>query len=320
TALIAWLLSIAGYFLVYQQTRQRLFMLVMVSAASALSLMNGDVYSVHFFFIAAAVPWILYAVRDAGGRLPYLVFPCVAFLASATNIIRSHAGTSVAIFGLVLLALAAMKSRKKLVVILLMIATAVVPAVLFSNVVQERDSYLRRMAPDAPIADSGHPFWHSVYIGLGFIDNPHVDKYLDEVAIEKVRSIDPQARFLSREYSDILRREIIRIVREDPKFVIRTLAAKAGIISVYVLLFVNIGVWAAFAFRKEAATDAAFLLSMLFTSLFGLLVVPYTNYLLGFIGFASQYSIVSVNHALDNRTFGDILRSIRQGRRPSCAE
>ena len=308
TAALAIIAALMGFFMLYRQWNQRIFALLVLSGSSYMALRNGDVYIISFFVVVAVVPWVLLAARSHEGSVSvYLIFPAVSFLVSIAHIVRSHSGTGILVFtGVLFLFFMKIRDKTKAVLLLLMILTALVPILFFSHVVSERNEYLIRLDPSVDIADGMHPFWHSVYIGLGFIDNPYVDKYLDEVAMGKVKSRDPNARFISPEYANILRHETIMIIRENPKFILMNIAAKGGVIFLYFIIFANIGLVAAYLFRKPFPMDLAFLLGMFFNSLFGIAVVPYTNYLLGFVAFASLYCIVSVTYALDKRTIGEL--------------
>ncbi|MDH4231632.1 MAG: hypothetical protein OEW04_06325 [Nitrospirota bacterium] len=321
TALIALITCLAGLFLLYKQVNQRITALVILSAASCIALRNGDVYIIPFFFSLAALSWVLYAAgKQEPGKSAYLVFPIIAFLLPIANTVRSHSGTGILVFIITLFLAAKGKTGKKAIIVLAMLIAGLGPTLFFNHVVHVRNEYLKQRAPMSPVSDGEHPFWHSVYIGLGFIDNPYVEKYLDEVAIEKVRSVNPKARFLSPEYSEILRQETVKIVREHPQFVFMNLAAKAGVIALYFILFMNVGLAAACAWRKPWPIDLAFWAGLSVNSLFGLLVVPYPNYLLGFIAFASLYCLVSINHGLAGITVRAFTKKLFLGRRHICAE
>jgi hypothetical protein len=96
-----------------------------------------------------------------------------------------------------------------------------------------------------------------------------------------------------------LKWEVLRIVREDPFFVVRTVAAKAGVVMLYLLAFANVGLVAAARWRKQWPIDLAFWSAMAASCIFALVAEPRTSFLMGFIAMATLYGVVSVNHAID---------------------
>jgi hypothetical protein len=76
---------------------------------------------------------------------------------------------------------------------------------------------------------TGHPLWHTVYIGLGVIPNRYGIYYSDSVAAAYVHKIDPTAQYLSPRYEAILRKRVIKIAETDPGFVARAEEYKAEV-------------------------------------------------------------------------------------------
>ena len=321
TAVFAIIVGLSGLFLLYQQRNQRLVALFVLLAASFIAFHNGDVYIISFFTAIAILPWVLLAFRVyENSASPYLILPASSFFIVLSNTIRNHSGTGILVFMVILWFFMKTRLKHKATILLLMVIAALLPHLFFSHIISVRNEFLKQQDSAIETSDGQHPFWHSVYIGLGFIDNPYVDTYLDEVAIEKVKSIDPSARFLSPEYSNILRHETFRIIREHPKFFVVNIAAKAGVVTLYFILFVNVGLFAAYFYRKPLSIDLAFWSGIFMNSLFGFAVVPYTNYLLGFIAFASLYGIVSINYGLNNKSFCDFTKCLFYDGRKQCAE
>jgi len=79
--------------------------------------------------------------------------------------------------------------------------------------------------------------WHTMYIGLGWFNPPNDKKYKedksarcivynDSCAGHFVKSRDASVKYLSPEYMEILRHEIWRIMREEPRFFISSYSGK----------------------------------------------------------------------------------------------
>ena len=154
------------------------------------------------------------------------------------------------------------------------------------------------MCPDYPTVLPAHAFWHSAYIGFGYLSNEVVTSYNDQVAYDKVQSLVPGTLYESPEYQHILRRQVWLLVRQHPQLVLYTLAAKLGVICSMFLVFANVGLIAVKRVRKPLGLELPFWTGIVFNALFGILVIPSVAYLLGFITFATLYGAVSVDCAL----------------------
>ena len=63
----------------------------------------------------------------------------------------------------------------------------------------------------------GHPFWHTTYIGLGYLPNDWDIRFYDGVAYRDVLREDPKAKFLGPAYGRILRDRYFKLVSDDPR-------------------------------------------------------------------------------------------------------
>lgn len=75
---------------------------------------------------------------------------------------------------------------------------------------------------------AGHPFWHTVYIGLGVVPNRYGIAYNDSDAVAYVRSVDAAAPYVGSEYESILRNRVLHLITHDPGFVLRAEKRKVG--------------------------------------------------------------------------------------------
>jgi hypothetical protein len=73
---------------------------------------------------------------------------------------------------------------------------------------------------------TAHPFWHSAYIGLGYLPNDEGIRYRDDIALAHAREETPGVQYLSSEYDHTLRTLTLRFVRDEPLFVAGTVAQK----------------------------------------------------------------------------------------------
>jgi SAM-dependent methyltransferase len=132
-------------------------------------------------------------------------------------------------------------------------------------------------------------FWHTTYLGLGYLTNPYVPAWRDSVAVEYVQAIDPTAIYGGKEYEALLRSRVEEIVHFHPRLIFYTVAAKAGVLCCMLLLSVNIGLAAAILSPKPPGTEIAFGLAMITAALPGIIAIPEPQYVIGMITLSLLY-------------------------------
>ena len=107
------------------------------------------------------------------------------------------------------------------------------------------------------------------------------------------------------EYENILRGEVIQYVIKYPLLFLQNISAKIGVLVFYFILFVNLGIYYIVKNIKniEYRETLPFYVGILFNSLFGILVIPSLNYIIGFISFSILFAIYIMNYAFEkNKT------------------
>jgi hypothetical protein len=265
------------------------------------SLHGGDVYSVQTVAALSIIPCFLYlAGKSNVGKTAIVFMAGAGIVIGLAHLIRSHAATGVAIFLVVAVIFHREWSHKrKLALLAGLIGGFLVPAIYFQSLLARRNAFLAVAQPDSIHVLDRHPFWHSVYIGFSFVPNQYVPGYRDDLVAEKVRSIDPSARYLSAEYERVVRGEVLRLIREHPLFTLATIVAKLAAIGYRLLIWANVGLLASVLYPKPWPLEAGFWAALAFDSSFGLVVIPHQQYLQGFMVVAALYGIVSIGYALE---------------------
>ncbi|HEY3541210.1 MAG TPA: hypothetical protein VGK79_01600 [Gaiellaceae bacterium] len=197
-------------------------------------LANSDIYWISGWCALLCLPLLFLAATRPWTRLSTAVCVGTAFVGSYASSIRSQAGLGVAIAALAVAVARAPAWRRRVAVAALVVAAylSIRPA-LIRGVEAYRDHEIAAYIDAHPtwrnVSSSGHPLWHSAYIGLGYLPNKYGIRWSDSVAAAAVRRVDPSAPFLSPRYSAILRRLYFHIVRTDPGFVAHTYADKAAV-------------------------------------------------------------------------------------------
>jgi hypothetical protein len=299
--LCSFMLGLVGFFALFHDPRSRLVAVAGLLALCAAAWATGDVYSFYCVGAVAVVPLFLWMRAGVHNFVTFLGSLLLAGgLAGMVDAVRSYAGIGAVIFMLVILAFGTRFSRKRrLALCLALLAGMAIPSMFYNHAFTRRSIFLTAQETAGGSLQHAHVFWHSAYIGLGYSRNPYVPAYQDEVGFAAARAVDPSVVVYSTEYESILREKFFRIARDHPLFFAENLAVKATVVLLIILACANVGLLAAWKYPSEWPVQAAFWLAMGFNSLFGILVVPKLNYLLGVVSFAVLYGIFSIGHAME---------------------
>jgi len=273
----------------------------------------GDVYIFSMFASVVAVAWVLYVLREHTEK-PWLpaLFLSVGLLLGLAHLVRSHSGTPALLFTTCLLLLGFPHGFKRNALLLgVLLVGFLLPQLWLRSMVHKRDNFLTEHCSNYHAFTSHHVFWHSIYVGFGFLSNDYVAAYNDMIAYVKVQSLAPGTVFGSQEYERILRGQVFQLIRQHPGFALLTLTAKAGVMLFIFLAACNVGILAAFKFPKPWPLELAFWSAIGFSSLPGLLVVPSSSgYTLGLVTLATLYAIVSIDFARARQGHSRKLRQV----------
>ncbi len=266
---------------------------------TVLELVGGDVYVMNAAPAIAGVPWILYFAsrrRVTGSVL--ITFVLLGIVSQAANFIRAYAGIGLALFAVLAVAgFYELRLAGKGMVLAAFLLAAVGAQMFVNGLYRQRSAFLGQQGDVLFEAKQIHPFWHSVYIGLGYVKNAEVPAYSDAVAATRVRLVRPNAPYLSMEYEDVLKQATLELAKRRPTLILENVMVKLAVVLGFCIGAANVGLYAAIVARKPFWLETAFWVSMAFNSLFGILVVPSPRYLLGLIAFATLYGVYSLEYA-----------------------
>jgi O-Antigen ligase len=198
-------------------------------------LTDDGFYWVPAATLAMCLPWLLVFVRERTAPAgPVIVIGAIAGL---SQLFRSQTGLGLLIGAAVVCLLApGTWQRRAVVIALIALAYVGVSGGTIDLALQARAARMQAYplttngyAGVTKWSDSsGHPFWHTVYIGLGVVRNPYGISYSDQVAAAYVRSVDPLAPFVSSKYESILEKRVLHLVVSNPGFILRAEKRKAG--------------------------------------------------------------------------------------------
>jgi hypothetical protein len=271
-----------------------------ICALGSVSWAIGDVY-IGYFFAIAFFPWIIILLKQKFYKT--LIGYCfvLGIIGECAHFIRSYSAVPLFIGTAVAIIVYYKNIRKIILPLSALLIGVLVVKMHISAVVKKRDHYLRQQGyiyEDDPIE---HTFWHNIYMGMGFISNDYQLEFSDSCSAKKVKKISPQAQYLKPEYETTLRNEILKLTFKNPHYVLRVLFAKFGVLLYFLLLFTNIGLIAAYYYPKPLYIEVSYWAMILVSALPGILTIPITTYLLGFITACVLYGIHSIVYALNMR-------------------
>ena len=291
-----------GWMLILKNKLSKIISIVATSILTVCVYKIGDVY-VMFYFMSSFIPIFLYLVNNNNNNSMIFFIFSLSIFSTISHLIRSYSFIPTILFVIIYL-LINLKNNKKYSYIFILVATLFISNVIYKEYEKNINNNLLQLNHNANL-NTKHVFWHSVYIGFGYVDNEYIPHYSDEVAMQKVNSIDANIKPLSKAYEDILRKEVFKFIKEHKIITMQNFGAKFGVIFLYFLIFSNIGFYCFCASlnKKKKEFLIPCLCALCFNSIFGFLVIPSINYLIGFISFSVIFAIYYIDNYINEKRF-----------------
>ncbi len=307
----------AGLWLTASGVWPRLLAVVPIAGAAYLSYKMGDVYVVQGSVVLISIPWLLYALKaDVRSWLRFLIVFLLGISLGFAQWIRTQSGSPVLLFFAILVCFSFLRRSIKILLSATLLIGMSLPLLYEQFPLHERDRFLVTHPPGYQQSLNHHLFWHTAYLGLGYLTNPYVSAWRDLAAVQYVQAVDPTVIYGGEKYEALLRSRVQEIIHRDHKFIFYTVAAKAGVLGCMLLLCINIGLAAAISCPKSLGTELAFSLATTFAALSGIIAIPLPQYVLGMITMALLYWYYSMSFYVERRS----ARPTKTGRsvRGSC--
>jgi hypothetical protein len=259
----------------------------------------SDIYWISAWVILTLVPIVMVLDRRWPRHgLPMLLGLLV--LASVASAVRNQAGAPVLFAGLLVVArLPWSRSARVSAMAMCLVAYLSVSSVAIGVARGERNSALEHRGLVEPNGH-GHPFWHTAYLGLGYLPNQWGIRYQDGVAYRDVLREEPRARFLGPAYGRTLRHRYFKLVADDPVYAFRDYTAKMLVAvrpaTPALLIVAAFAPWLLLRDRRRARwrRDALLLAPAILIALSApLLATPDSGYLLGWLAVALLSAILT---------------------------
>jgi hypothetical protein len=286
------LIGFAGFWELYPDRRARWLGAAVFLCLAFAQAKLADVYIFQTAPLIAGIPWVLHFGLSRNSFALNLSAALLAFVCSWCSLVRI--GTTLICVAFLTTLFIARRRGQNVLLPLMLIALACVPAMIFTNyMIARRNIILAGLGETAP-AVNRHTVWHSIYIGLAFVPNSEVPAYDDSVAMNKVRSIDLVVQNASPRYEAILRGAVLELARRRPMLVIGNLVAKVGFLALLAAIVLLPSRRFLFADRDVVWLDAAFVAAIGMSAMNAILVIPHASYLLTFLCLTFLYSSVKL--------------------------
>jgi hypothetical protein len=277
-------------------------------------LIAGDVYIMNAAPAIACVPWILSFVSSRKLTIGMLItLAMTGALGETANFVRSHAGTGLVLFALVVaVGIHHVRLASRIIVVVTLLLGVAGAALVFRHVYAQRDAFLQHQPGALMESARGHVFWHAIYLGLSYVKNSEVPEFRDEFAFAKVRALRPEVTDYSPEYEQVLKWETFKLAKRRPFLILANLFVKLVVVSLFCVFAANVGLYGAKLAPKPVWLELAFLVAIAFNGLYGILVLPNPKYLVGLIAFAGLYGVYSIEYAAGHLNLKSRLRWIEK--------
>jgi hypothetical protein len=316
---VSFFLAALGFLLVYQTRIQQLFSMLGLCLLFCffIRFQISDVYLGYMITALSIIPLFLFFItRKKESSLFYFFLFFSGIILGTFHYIRAHSGLAVLTLMIIMILFNnGVHLKKKIALMGCLFLGIVCPYYYFHAVVTTYQTYAHEHFPESRQLLTEHPFWHSAYIGFGFLNfcNDENIRYDDSCAYEKVKKQNPSLTiYQTKEYEEILKKEVYLLWKKQPFFVLFTLFAKIGILLFFFLIFCNVGILAALYSPKQWSLELAFLAAFCINSLFPLMANPNFHYSIGFITLATLYGIISFNEVLKITVLKNLFFSLRK--------
>lgn len=295
---IAIMTSGTALFLIAKTTLGKVITVVGIVSMGIVAWLASDVY-VTYFFTVSFFPWVLVLLEKKRYRTLIIYSFLLGLIVEYGNFVRSFSGFPLLV-GVSIAIICSLKNSRKTVLFLgCLFLGMMLVNIHIQSMINQRNSYLQDQRYVFEKDNIQHTFWHNIYMGLGFITNNKTLYFSDACSAKKVKQVNPTAGYLKPEYETVLRNEVLKLCLCSPHYVLRVFFAKLGVLIYYLLLFTNVGLLAAYYRPKPLYIELSYWGMMCISALPGILTIPNTLYLLGFISVAVLYGIHSIVHALN---------------------
>lgn len=306
---LACCFNIWGFINLFRSWQARSIAIAGSLLLAKISLTSMDVYCAPAALALALTPWTLYYLQKEISFGSHIFFLLAGLACALSHYIRGHSGTAFLLFiGVLLILNDKFSLRDKIISLGILVLGFAIVFSYFTTCLYQYQTFIHENLPQYAWVQPHHPFWHTIYAGLGFISNDLNLAFNDTAPGERVFAIDPTFKTSTsagqwdiplshQKYEAILRNEVLHLMKNHTFYIIRVLVAKIGLLLFYLLLFANLGIF--FVSCLPSTFIAAFGVALCWSALPGLLAIPNFLYLTGYTTLAGLVGLISLGMAIE---------------------
>jgi hypothetical protein len=290
--LAAWASTLLSSAVVFRSLFHSSWAALLVSPVLLVCILSfgfGEIYWVTAWIAATLMPPLILLARNRSRRA-WLALPLIAFGAGVITSIRSDAGLPTALTACAVAVIVGKRWPVRIAVLVAVAVAYLAPTSIILPVIREHRDH--RVGVDLSAREpTSHPFWHSLYIGLGYTPNRYNIHYLDSYGGAAVHELDPAAAFKSAAYERTLHKQVDALIEHDPSFVATAEAQKivvelflAAPYALLLALLLPAALTARGRARLRPYELALFIPALLIGALPAIVAVPYRDYELALLG------------------------------------
>ncbi len=272
-----------------------------------LNIFISDTYSFYGLTSLALIPvWYFFfkknLINEKYSLILYSIF--TGLLIAFSEMVRGQSGSIILLCILIYYFFSIEKQIKlKFISLIILIFPLILSQILLSHLSEKRNLFFKENPNflyelekrDIPL-NHVRAVWHNAYYNLGFLSyyKSEFPKNTDEYSVKKAKKINPNVVPYTKEYEKILMKEYFNFVKDYPLYFIKITFAKLGVIIMYLIVFINIGIYNLFKKGLSNQVKFFFLPGIFLNSSLGLAAEPDYSYLLGMFAFASMMSVYTL--------------------------
>jgi|TARA_B110000037_G_scaffold19246_1_gene20286 hypothetical protein len=176
---------------------------------------------------------------------------------------------------------------------------------IFQNIEEIRKNNIKLANPNFNYEKSipGNTFYTTFYPGLGFLSNNHVQNgFLDSASYAKKLLPNNYNEkygnyFITENHYQNIKKEVWNLIFDQPKFILKTIFAKVGVLILYLLITCNFFLINFFLNRKiNKIIKYTLLINLGVFAIFPIVSIPSILYSSGFIGSCFCILIISISN------------------------
>ena len=305
---ISFLILLYGLKVLYKKLN--LINIILITFFSLFSLYSLSTYTLNFFIISF-IPLIIYIINKYlinKNKYYILFFITIGFIISLSNSFRFFSGTGVLFFisiYIILIEKSKLLLKNKIYIIIAIFILINSINIYFDYIIKKRNYWLLENNHSAVVKDSKpmHSIWSDLYIGLAYVQpNKYKIGWEDQFAIDKANKEVGYKKWtyntMDSELEDIIKKEVLKILKEDPFFIFQNIIKKAKKVIITIFYSINIGLIFIFINKTDKKIIISSLVTILFYSIPPILVWPDPRYFLGAICMSVLLTIFLINDFL----------------------